>query len=243
MHFGCPMDSVMNDFRFAFRRLQKNPGFTSVVVLTLALGIGANTAIFSFFYAILLKPLPYPNPDRLVQLFENNVVNGWHKNAIGAPVIAEWRKQATLFEGIAARGDGPYALTGRGTPAVLSGAPISANTFSLLRVKPLLGRDFVAEEETYGRHHVALLSFECWRKRFGGATNILGQSLTLNGESYQVIGVMPPKMQYPEPNLEVWTSLAFSPDQLSQRHNHHYAAFGRLKPGEIGRAHVELQSP
>ncbi len=233
----------MNDFRFAFRQLQKNPGFTSVAVLSLALGIGANTAIFSFVNTILLRPLPYPNPGRLVQLFENNVVNGWHKNAIGAPVIAEWRKQATLFEGIAARGDGPYALTGRGIPAVLSGAPISANTFSLLGVKPLLGRDFVAEEETYGRHHVALLSFECWRKRFGGATNMLGQSLTLNGESYQVIGVMPPKMQYPEPNLEVWTPLAFSPDQLSQRHRHVYAAFGRLKPGvtlAAARAQMDL---
>ena len=221
----------MNDLKFALRQLAKSPGFTAVAVLTLALGIGANTAIFSFVYTILLKPLPYPNPDRLVQVFENNVVNGWHKNAIGAPLIAEWRKQATLFEGIAARGDGPYALTGRGTPAVLSGAPVSANTFSLLRVKPLLGRDFVAEEETYGRHHVVLLSYECWRKRFGGDTNILGQSLTLNGELYQVIGVMPPRMQYPEPNLEVWTPLAFSPDQLNQRHRHVYSAFGRLKPG------------
>lgn len=221
----------MNDLKFALRQLAKSPGFTAVAVLTLALGIGANTAIFSFVYTILLKPLPYPNPDRLVQVFENNVVNGWHKNAIGAPLIAEWRKQATLFEGIAARGDGPYALTGRGTPAVLSGAPVSANTFSLLRVKPLLGRDFVAEEETYGRHHVVLLSYECWRKRCGGDTNILGQSLTLNGELYQVIGVMPPRMQYPEPNLEVWTPLAFSPDQLNQRHRHVYSAFGRLKPG------------
>ena len=243
MHWRSRIGSVMKDFRFAFRQLWKNPGFTIVAVLTLALGIGANTAIFSFVYTILLKPLPYPDPDRLVQLFENNVANGWHKKAIGAPVIAEWRKQATLFEGIAARGDGPYALTGRGTPVVLSGAPISANTFSLLRVKPLLGRDFVPEEETYGRHHVALLSYECWRKRFGGDTNILGQNLTLNGEPYQVIGVMPPRMQFPEPNLEVWTPLAFNPDQLSQRHNHRYSAFGRLKPGvtlAAARAQMDL---
>ena len=94
----------MNDFKFALRQVAKNPGFAIVAVLTLALGIGANTAIFSFVYTILLKPLPYPNPDKLVQLFENNSVNGWHKNAIGPPVIAEWRRQATVFEGIAARG-------------------------------------------------------------------------------------------------------------------------------------------
>src|SRR5262249_4615604 len=148
----------MNDLKYAFRQLLKNPGFTVVATLTLALGIGANTAIFSFVYTILLKPLPYSNPDRLVQLFENNSVNGWHKNAIGAPVIAEWRRQTTVFEGIAARGSGLYSLTGRGTPVVLSGATVSANTFSLLGVKPLLGRDFLPEEETYGKHHVALLS-------------------------------------------------------------------------------------
>lgn len=233
----------MNDLKFAFRQLLKNPGFTAVAVLTLSLGIGANTAIFSFVYTILLKPLPYPKPDRLVQLFENNAVNGWHKNAIGAPVIAEWRKQATVFEGIAARGVAPYSLTGRGAPVVLSGAPISANTFSLLGVKPLLGRDFLLEEETYGRHHVVLLSYESWRKRFGGDTNILGQSLALNGEPYQVIGIMPARMQYPEPNLEVWTPLAFSPGQLSQRHNHSYSAFGRLKSGitiAAARAQMDL---
>jgi predicted permease len=221
----------MNDLRFAFRQLLKNPGFTAVAVLTLALGIGANTAIFSFVYTILLKPLPYPQPDRLVQFFENNVGNGWHKNAIGAPVIAEWRKQATAFEGIAAQGGGSYSLTGRGAPVILSGAQVSANAFSLLGVKPLIGRDFLPEEETYGRHFVVLLGYECWRKRFGQDANILGQSLSLNGEPYQVIGVMPPRMQYPDSELDVWTPLAFSPDQLRQRHNHSFSAFGRLKPG------------
>jgi putative ABC transport system permease protein len=221
----------MSDLKFAFRQLLKNPGFTAVAVVTLALGIGANTAIFSFVETILLKPLPYPNSERLVQIFENNIVNGWHKNAIGAPVLAEWRKQVTVFEGIAARGSALYSLTGRGAPTVLSGAPVSANTFSLLGVKPLFGRDFLPEEEIYGRHHVVLVSYECWRKRFGGDTNILGQSFVLNGEPYEVIGVMPARMQYPEPNLEVWTPLALSPDQLRQRHNHSYLAFGRLKPG------------
>ena len=210
----------MNDLKFAFRQLVKNPGFTTVAMLTLALGIGANTAIFSFVDTILLKPLPYPHSDELVQLFENNIANGWHKNAVAAPVVAEWRKQSTVFEGIAAWGNGRYSLTGRGKPTVLSGAPVSANAFSLLGIKPLFGRNFLPEEETYGKHHEVLLGYECWRKRFGGDTNILGQSLTLNGELYEVIGVMPSRIPFPEPNMEVWTPLAFSPDQLSQRHNH-----------------------
>jgi putative ABC transport system permease protein len=231
----------MNDLKFAVRQLHKNPGFTVVTVLTLALGIGANTAIFSLVYAILLKPLPYPNPDRLVQLFESNVGNGWHKNAIGAPIISEWRKQATVFEGIAAWGDGSHAFTGRGQPAVLSGASVSANTFSMLGLKPLLGRDFLPEEETYGRHHVVLLGYECWHKRFGGDTNILGQNLTLDGEAYQVVGIMPERVQHPQANVEVWTPLAFNPDRLSQRHNHSYLAFGRLKPGvTIAAARTEM---
>ncbi len=163
--------------------------------------------------------------------------------AIGAPVIAEWRKQATLFDGIAAWGNGLYSLTGRGGPVVLSGAPVSANTFTTLGVKPLLGRDFLPEEETYGKQHVVLLSNESWRRRFRGDPNMIGQSLTLNDEPYTVVGVLPPHVQFPDPNLEVWTPLAFSPVQLSQRHNHSYSAIGRLKPGTTlaaARAQMDL---
>jgi predicted permease len=241
---GLPvLETLWQDVRFGLRMLRKNPGFTTVAVLTLALGIGANTAIFSFVDAILLKPLPYVNPDRLVQLFESNIPSDSHKGAIGAPVIAEWRKQATLFNGIAAWGNGLYSLTGRGSPVVVSGAPVSANTFSMLGVRPALGRDFLPEEETYGKHHVVLLSYESWRRRFRGDPNMIGQSLTLNSEPYEVVGILPPHVQFPDPNLEVWTPLAFSPDQLSQRHNHSYSAIGRLKPGitlAAARAQMDL---
>src|SRR5438309_6942012 len=106
----------MNGFKFAFRQLLKNPGFTTVAVLTLALGIGANTAIFSFVNAILLRPLPYKDPERLVMVFENHVVNGWYKNSVGAPVLGEWRKQSTVFDGLAARGWGGFIFTGKGQP-------------------------------------------------------------------------------------------------------------------------------
>ena len=118
----------MNDLRFAIRQLLKNPGFTAVAVLTLALGIGANTAMFSFVNAILLRPLPYREPERLVAIFENHVTNGWSKITIGAPVLDEWRRQSTVFEGLGAvRPYGTFALTGKGAPETLSGSLLSAN--------------------------------------------------------------------------------------------------------------------
>ena len=146
----------MNDLRFAFRQLLKNPGFTAVAVLTLALGIGANTAMFSFVKAILLRPLPYKNPEWLVMVFENHVTNGWFKQAIGAPVLYEWRRQSTVFEGVGAvRAYGNFTLTGKGQPETLNGSLLSANIFPLLGVQPLLGRGFLPDEEILGNHRVA----------------------------------------------------------------------------------------
>jgi len=136
----------MNDLKYAVRMLLKNPAFTAIGALTLALGIGANTAIFSFVNAILLRPLPYKDPERLVMVFENHVVNGWYKNSVGAPVLGEWRKQSTVFDGLAARGWGGFILTGKGQPENLPGSFLSANIFSLLGIKPVLGRDFLPEE-------------------------------------------------------------------------------------------------
>src|SRR6478672_9914549 len=118
---------TMNDLKFAFRQLLKNPGFAAVAVLTLAVGIGANTAIFSFVNAILLRPLPYPEPQRLVMVFENHPVNGWFKNSVGAPVLGEWRRQNTVFEGLAARGWGGFILTSKGQPENVPGSQLSAN--------------------------------------------------------------------------------------------------------------------
>src|SRR5436190_2039548 len=198
----------MNDLRFAFRQLQKNPGFTAVVVLTLALGIGANTAIFSFVNAILLRPLPYKTPERLVMVFTSYLQNGSHKNWVAAPALDEWRKQTTVFEGLAARSFGGFILTGKGQPENISGSRFSANIFRLLGIQPLLGRDFLPEEEAYGRDHVVLLSHELWRQRFGGDPAIVGQTMTLDDESYTVIGVMPPRTFFPERETQRWTPLA-----------------------------------
>jgi len=151
----------MNNLKFAFRQLRKHPGFTAVAVLTLGLGIGANTAMFSFVNAVLLRPLPYSDPDRLVMVFENHVTNGWSKMNIGAPVLDEWRRQTTVFEGLGAvRSYGNFTLTGQGQPETLKGSAFSANVFSLLGIQPLLGRGFLPDEEIYGNHKSAM-SF--WR--------------------------------------------------------------------------------
>src|SRR5438093_4677682 len=139
--------SSMNDLKFAFRQLLKNPGFAAVAVLTLALGIGANTAMFSVVNAILLRPLPFTDPERLVMVFERGL-RGSHKGWVSAPLLGEWREQTTVFEGLAARGFGGFILTGKGQPENITGSRLSANIFSLLGIKPMLGRDFLPEDPT-----------------------------------------------------------------------------------------------
>jgi putative ABC transport system permease protein len=236
----------MNDLRFAFRQLLKNPGFTAVAVLTLALGIGANTAMFSFVNAILLRPLPYADPGRLVMVFENHITNGWSKMSIGAPVLDEWRSQSTVFEGLGAvRPYGDFTLTGKGPPETLRGSLVSANVFPLLGVRPLLGRGFLPTEETYGNHLVALLSYELWQRRFGGDSNIIGQSLTLAAQPHTVIGVMPPGTISPDGarTRDLWAPLAFTPEEIRQRHAHNYSVYARLKPGAtLQQARAEMNT-
>jgi len=222
----------MNSFKFAIRQFLKQPGFTAVAVLTLALGIGANTAMFSFVNAILLRPLPYPEPERLVMVFENHVTNGWFQQQIGAPVLAEWRRQATVFEQIgAARSYGNFALTGQGPPETLRGSAYSANIFPLLGVQPLMGRSFLPEEEVFGNHRVAVLSYGLWQRRFGGDAGILGRSITLGQEPHTVVGVMPPGTMGPDGEREVWVPLAFKSYEIEQRHSHNFTVYARLKPG------------
>ena len=231
----------MNDLKFAFRQLLKNPGFTAVAVLTLALGIGANTAIFSFVNTILLRPLPFTEPERLVMVYASYQANDSHKNWVAAPTLNEWRKQSTVFEGLAARSFDGFVLTGRGQPENISGSRLSANIFRLLGIRPVLGRDFHPEEESYGKDHVVLLSHELWQRRFSGDIGIVGQSITLNDEPYAVIGVMPPRTFFPERNTQLWTPLAFSPEQLRDHGSHNYLVYGRLKPDTtLAQANTEM---
>ena len=200
-----------------------------MAVLTLAFGIGANTAMFSFVNAILLRPLPYADPGRLVMLFENQIADGRSRIGPGAPVIQEWRNQSTVFDGLGVvRPFGGFTLTGRGQPEVLRGSSVSANVFPLLGIQPLLGRGFLPDEEVLGKNNVVLLSYELWQRRFGGDPGIVGQSLTLDMVPRTVVGVMPPRTAGPDGERDLWSPLAFFPFELLERRAHNFLVFGRL---------------
>src|SRR5438045_158587 len=187
----------MNDLKFAVRQLLKDPGFTAVAVFTLALGIGANTAIFSVVNAVLLRPLPFKEPERLVTVWERNPKQGYDQNVAAPANYLDWKAQSQSFEQLAmfdvARG---YNLTGTDEPARVIGFAVTANLFQTLGVNPAIGRGFSIEEETQGRDRVAILSHGLWQRRFGSDKNILGKTISLDGNSYTIIGVMPAGFSY-----------------------------------------------
>jgi putative ABC transport system permease protein len=188
------MQTLLQDLRYGARMLVKQPGFTLIAVLTLALGIGANTAIFSIVNAVLLRPFAYPAPERLVIVQERYTAGGM---TVSYPNFADWQAQQTVFEGISAvRGNESFNLTGTGEPERLSGRLVSAAFLSTLGIKPQLGRDFLAEEDQPGAAPAVMLSYGFWQRRFGNDPSVIGKQLTLNNQSYTVIGVTPANFQY-----------------------------------------------
>src|SRR6184192_3928828 len=186
----------LNDLRYAIRQLLKNPGFTAVAVLTLALGIGANTAIFSVCDAVLLKPLPYADSERIVMLWEKSLRDET-LDAVAPANFYDWCEQTRSFDEIAAINPYPtFVLTGRGEPVRLAGAGVSSNFFSLLGTRITVGRGFLAEEDRPGRDRVAILSDSTWRHRLGGDPDIVGAHVTLNDISYTVVGVLPRDFEF-----------------------------------------------
>lgn len=229
------METLLQDFRYALRILFKKPGFTAIAVLTLALGIGANTAIFSVVDAVLLRALPYPDADRLVMLWSTMQSQGVPTAGSAMPDYREWRDQSQSFEGLGGFYYGDFNLSGANRePARVQGAYITANLFPVLGIAPALGRGFSSEEEQFGRNHVALLSNELWQRRYGADPRIIGRSVTLGGDTYTVVGVMPPGMAFfdNQPVVELWTPISFAPgDNFDTRNNHFVNLVGRLKPG------------
>jgi putative ABC transport system permease protein len=222
------MDSLRQDVLYALRRLRQAPGFTLVAILTLALGIGANSAIFSVVNAVLLRPLPFPEPDRLVL-----VAQTWE----GRPVVhspqnfLDVEAQSHSFQGLAAINTSGYTLTGQGAPTRLEGAEVSASFFDVLRSRPELGRGFVAGENEPGKTRVAVLGQTLWRTRFGADPGIVGRTVQLNREPFVVGGVAPAGFSYPE-GTEVWTPLEYDPDFLAHSRGAWYLrVVGRLKDG------------
>jgi predicted permease len=225
------METLLQDMRYGARMLWKNRAFTAVAVLALALGIGANSAIFSIVNTILLQPLPYDDPDGLVLLTESNAQIP--NMSISLPNLRDWKEQNQVFEQIGAYRGASFNLTGGEQPERLSGQQAEAAVFSILGLEPIHGRTFASEEDRPGGARVALLSYGLWQRRFGGEPSIVGNSLTLNGDSYTVIGVMPPDLGVIADNTEVFVPFGqFTPELPQARGNHPgIYALARLKPG------------
>jgi hypothetical protein len=197
---GLPMlETLWQDLRFGLRMLRKNPGFSFVAILTLALGIGANTAIFSVVNAILLRPLPYAEPEQLAQIYEANAQLNLARFDFSLPNFVDHRDQQTSFEQMAAYFRRDFNMTGAGEPERVQAAVVSASFLPLLRVQPMLGRAFLTEEEMPGKHRVVVLSHSLWQRRFGANPQIINQSVMLGGNAFTVVGVMPPRFQFPDP--------------------------------------------
>jgi putative ABC transport system permease protein len=224
------LETIGKDIRFAFRNLRKNLGVTAVAVLSLALGIGANTAIFSAIHAILLRPLPYKDPGRLAQLWMDNRRLGLHVDLTSYPNYEDWKRNR-VFDDLAGFVPTDGILTGLEEPARIPDAVVTANLFSVLGVQPALGRAFTAEEEQPERGRVVILSHGLWQRQFASDTQVLGKILELNGQPCQVVGVMPASFAFPSKETQLWKPLAQSPRQRANRGGFFLSVVGRLKPG------------
>jgi len=239
------MSGLFQDFRYALRQIARSRGFTAVAVLTLALGIGANTAIFIMIHAVLLKPLPYKDADRLVMLWEQNPHRGWFENIVSGANFLDWKKQNHVFADMAAFESNSFNLTGNGMPEQVAGERVTTNLFSVLGVQPLRGRLFVSEEETVGKG-AAIVSYGLWRRRFGGDAALIVKSIVLNGQNYTVVGVLPATFSDDysasfAPQSQLWISgIAPFPEG---REMHDYHVIARLKSGiNLQQAQAEMNT-
>jgi putative ABC transport system permease protein len=231
--------NFIRDVRYAVRQLARTPGFTLVAVLTLGLGIGATSAIFTVVNGVLLRPLPYPNPDSLVRVHE--ILQKFGRFAVAPANFFDWRQQNTVFERIAAFNSTGATLNANDGPQRINGGLVSWDTFELLGVSPALGRSFRAEEDAPGKDSVIVLSHGMWQRRFDGDPNVLGRSITLNGAPVTVIGVMPAGFAFVGES-EFWRPLAINPAKAS-RGAHFLAVIARLKPGVTKQqAHAEMRT-
>lgn len=227
------MKALWQDLAYALRILRKSPAFAAIAIVTLALGIGANTAMFSFVDAWVIKPIPYPQPDRLMVLEAHNIKKGWTQDAVTSTAdFLDFQKQTTSFTQTAAWTSWSFNLTGNGQPALVDGARVSWNFFDTLGVKPLLGRAFTAAEDAAGAPHVAILSEGLWKGRYAADPDIIGRRIQINNESYAVVGVMDGKFGFPLLGISnIWTPLALTDKERADRDSAWFDSFGRLKAG------------
>ena len=237
------MESLVQDVRYGLRMLWKSPGFTAVAVITLALGIGANSAIFSVVNTVLLRPLSFPNSDRLVSVFESKPSAGIDRFSVSPPNFFDWRDQNSVFSGIAAYTPNPAALTNRGDAQRIVALLASPNLMTVLGAQPFLGRSFLDEEGQQGHDHEVILSHRIWQRSFSGDVNIVGQNARLDGENYTIVGVMPAGFEFPLSGADVWLPLSFQNNVSTQRGAHYLDTIARLKPGaSLQQARQELET-
>ncbi len=225
---GIPFfETLMQDIRYGARTLRKSPGFTFVAVLTLALGIGANTAIFSVINAVLLRPLPFKDPDRLVQLWETEAAPG--NFPLTGPDYLDWQEQNRTLESSALfTWPRSFNASGAGEAQPVSGVNTQANFFTVLGVAPAMGRTFASGEDHEGKSNVVVISHGFWKKFFGGRPDVLGKTIALNSQEHVVVGVMPDWFNYPA-NTQIWTPLDMAQKALGPRGSHSYRAVARVK--------------
>ena len=224
------MQKLWQDIRYAARTLVKRPGFTLIAVVTLALGIGASTSIFTVVDAALLRGLPYKSPDRLYHLWERTPQKEFNQREFSYPDYQDYQ-QNTVFEGLAGYTGGGRILTGRGEPERIFAPLVTANFFSVLGVEPILGRTFQPGEDKPGAAGVAVLTYGMWQRKFGGDRGVIRQALTINGDSYSIIGVLPASFQFALRPADLWLPYQPTPNQLTRRFMHGTNLIGRLKPG------------
>jgi putative ABC transport system permease protein len=245
------METLLDDLRFGFRMLRKAPGFTMVAVVVLALGIGANTAIFSVVNAVLLRPLPFQDSDRLVQVWHvppPKSFPGMTRFSVSPANYLDWEKQSHAFESMAIYGYSNYSLAGSGDPESVTGISVSPEFFSILRIHPILGRVFLPEENQTGRGRVAVLSQSFWQTHFASDPDIVGRTILLDSLTYSVVGVIPTRTAFPtssDPKAQpqLWTPLAWTDAERAIRGNHNYLVIARLSPGaDVKQAGAEMST-
>ena len=231
---------MIKDIQFAARSLLKRPGFTLIVVLTLALGIGANAAVFSVINAVLLRPLPYRDADRVVTLWQNNIKAGIPRNDVAPANFIDWSEQSTSFEAIAGIEPFGFSMVGDGEPERLSAWVVTSGFFQVAATDALLGRTFTAEDYVPGNNRVVVLGHGLWQRRFGGDRGIVGRTLNFNGQPYVVVGVMPPQFQLP-PDREIWVPGIIQESQRQRRGATYWNVVARLKQGTtVAQAQEEM---
>lgn len=236
------MSTVLHDLRYALRMLRRSPGFAVAALVTLALGMGANTVMFSVLNTVLLRPLPFPQPGRLLQIWETDPRRGDIRDTVGPLNFVDWRRQSQTLESMATYGFNNTVLRGRPTPKRVLAVSVSAGFFGVFKIAPLKGRTFLADEDAPGKEPVTVLSYGAWQRHFAGDENILGKSIVLDNQTYSIIGVMPASFSFPHDGVEFWCVPGFDLKIVSRR-SHFLFGVARMKAGiSFDQAQVEMNT-